>query len=275
MGNKVGPLKLDKSNCENFVFIGSPILVESAFEITNGLSGMKRDVILGLCILMNWQSKSMRSIFGISQEYVTWKNHKYFVTHRKGYIAISLLPNSLEGCVFINELSGPRCVFNGWGNRTVFANHALRKGIFRWTVRISYAEKNKMIDSHFYVGAAPFDQLSMCMRSTLGEVEGTWSFHFWRDKDGSLSSNMLGDADFPSKLIPVPDESIISIEADCAAHTLAFFAREVKVPHVIAGVCGFLYLGMSGHSNGSDVGGAAFTSMSFRCLSFATPSAVV
>ncbi|GHU11361.1 hypothetical protein FACS189449_02670 [Alphaproteobacteria bacterium] len=52
-----------------------------AMEVENGFPGMKRDLVIRLCRLVNNVAK-IRSIIGMSQEHFLWKHHAFFVENR-------------------------------------------------------------------------------------------------------------------------------------------------------------------------------------------------
>lgn len=275
MGNKSGGIK-----------------VESVFEVTNGLSGMNRDVILHLCILLGQRLKTVRSIFGISQEYLEWKKHHYFVSFRKESHAVSLYVRSLKpsrGCTIQETRAGPRCSITGSHLRAVFVNRTVKEGVYRWMVQISY-EKKKDKTSSFSIGVNPSNSIEQCSEDFLGAESGFACFHFCKFENGKLKSclygvreSILDYSSYAPLLIGVrkggfdygtvvPDGSFVSIEADCKEHMVAFFVGNKKVPHAFTGVCSPLHFGMSGRTEGTEI---SFTSISFRRLPSATPSSVV
>lgn len=245
--------------------------VGNDFEVLNGLTGMNRDVILHLCIFLKYKH-CIKSIFGISQEYLVWKNHHYFVNHRKNYMAVSFRQNPSGLYIVRDGPSGLFCSFTAYECRTVFVNRALMEGVFRWTVQIFY-EKMKEKLSSFYLGASPPNLLLSCDCCRLGyAVKGTSSFWFFKGENGSLDSCLFGVCNAPRSLEPVPDGSVVSIEVDCAAHTLSFFVGSTKVPHMISDVRMPLHFGMSGVTKGTN---SSFASVSLHRLPLPTPSAIV
>lgn len=190
-------------------------------------------------------------IFGISNEHMIWRNRRYFVNSRmeSGIVAVSLCPNPKGGCVISDGRAGPRCLFTAdktW--RTVFINRSVAKGIFRWSIQVTYDKRGDCY-SQF----------------------GTCSFLF--TKFSNQLQCWLEGVDHPPGVNPfedlLPDGSPISIEVECAQQTLSVFVCNAKVPHVITAVPVPLFLGVSGFSLNRR---SSFVSLSFCRLLSATSS---
>lgn len=51
--------------------------VPESFEVQNGVTGMRRDVVIGVLLRVD-QEKDMRAVIGMSTEHFLWKKHSYF-----------------------------------------------------------------------------------------------------------------------------------------------------------------------------------------------------
>lgn len=216
----------------------------------------------------------IRMIIGMSGKNIVWTKHQFFLKYRPKDMPVSLRPNPLGNCVIQDILSGPRCVFTDVKKyRTVFVNQPVVKGVFRWTIQFSYNQKGDYTE--FYIGSAPPGLLGLCDCNCPGDIMGTSSFCFWKSFDGRLGSCLCGANNvhnIPCEETTVPDGSFVSIEADSAAHTLAFFVGDTKIPHTISRINFPLHFGVSTSNRGAE---SSFASVSFRILPSATPSAVV
>ncbi|GHT97321.1 hypothetical protein FACS1894126_1150 [Alphaproteobacteria bacterium] len=62
-----------------------PIYVDDEYNLFNGMSGMMRDVILGLLDIMQRSPKNIRIVLGMSNEYFSWRTRSYFLNVRTRY----------------------------------------------------------------------------------------------------------------------------------------------------------------------------------------------
>lgn len=243
------------------------------FEVPNGLSGLKRDIILQICGIIGkqrgiiWKNKDtmIRTVIGISKEHFAWKDHSLFVHKRIEceYSHISFKSNP----DFFKYIGGG-FIFGGEGVfldqhflRTTFLDSEITDGIFRWTLKINRGAENT---SECYLGAAPCGLISMY--DVLGISEGSFSFDMEKYEDGMLRSYFCG---VRSELIdcetPVPDISLVAVEVDTTAKTIVYSVNGKIVPHALSNIPAPLYLGITGYSP------LSFTSVSFRRLSCANP----
>lgn len=233
---------------------------------------MERDIVLRLFSLLWYMQNEIRAVIGMCEKHYRWKMHKYFLKSRPVKQPTFFRPNSKAGCQITHTFSGEQCTFSNESTvRTIFLSTKITKGVFRWNVRISYGSKKSNNDSYFYMGVASYDLLEKCADGLLNGV-GTCSFLFERDHDGSLNLSLRGvveppDAAGNSGGTTVPDNSVVSVEADVAARTLSFFAGEKKASDVISYIPVPFHFGMSGYADQS------FVSLSLLRLAVSTPSA--
>lgn len=244
------------------------------FEIVNGLTGMNRDIIIQICKLFWYSPSKIRTIVGMSAEHYSWRKHIYFINSRPVNVPVVFHPNSDGGYTLSTSLGKPLCTF-AEGDRTVFLDHVISEGVFRWTIQVNFRmDINK--PSTLVLGSAPSGSLDLFSGRCLA-FGGACSLRmscggtkYWH----GFTASFLGVADtraFPGECAPVYTGLWISVEADTAAHTLTFFAgSDLKYPYAISGVQTPLHLGVS-----SFCGSPSFASLMFRRLPSATPSAVV
>lgn len=253
------------------------------YEVSNGLLGMRRDVVIRLCSLFGQFPQKIRAVFGICEKQATWKNSQYFLNSRKPY---SLPSFRLTGCkdeiTFRRDAAGMKCIFmlsHTHCCQTVFADRLIDKGVWRWNVQIENVEDNNHI-SILNFGAFPFDTFFkkkyICNTFTeplhdgRGEIRGSCSLHITRDtRSGELLSWLLGiEESFGSleRETPIPNISLVSMEADATAHTLSFSVNKKRVRRCVARVLFPLLFGMSG------LYAESFTWVSLCRLSTPTPS---
>lgn len=289
MGNKAilpsEAVKFDAAIVDfpSFVHVSKKIalIVDSSFEVMNGLSGLQRDIIIKLCWIIWSEEKKIRMIFAVCGEYFEWRRSKDFIKARPLGIVISLRPNPVDGCAIDNtplELSSekPHYKFTTDECRTVFLNQAMVVGVFRWTVQIFYDSGKSSI----YLGAAPQNLLGMFDKSYLGDenVKGAASLEMngeARIKPTYFSGNLSGVEYGYTGVSAGLYDSLVSIETDSAAHTLSFFVGNAKMPHAISGMSTPLHFGVSSKPISESGSRSSFTSVSFRRLPSATPSAIV
>lgn len=245
----------------------SAVTVDSEYEIPNGLSGMKRDVILHLCNFFWYNLKKIKNIIGICFEHFFWIRHRLFVENRPKEIPACFRTNPLLGFNVTCTPDGPLCEFTADSYRTVFLNSVMSEGVFNWTVKVRFAPDKH---SSCCIGAAPPSLLAQLEDVNLGE-DGTASFYFAMGDEGPLGSTLFGVAcsDIPLAETKVPANACVAVELDCTACTMCFFVNEKKVPRAVSGVHGPLHFGLSGYECPS------FISLSFRRLPSASPSPVV
>lgn len=249
--------------------------MDAAYEVLNGLLGMGRDIVLRLCNLMGNVDQSLRMLFGMCQEPISWKNHPFFVESRVKNSNISMIfkiPDSYRGLT-ISSLS---VIFSTSSWRTIFLDTKISKGVYQWTVRIAYAYDRY---SSFCIGSAPCHRAWEYSTHQLGyfgdNFSGSASFWFWKNSDSSLGSSLYGVENrkkLKKNSIVVENNSLVSVEVNVKSEYLSFFLNKRKIPlaisNIICPVSEHVYLGISG-----DYG--SFTSLSFRRLPTDTPSPVV
>lgn len=282
--------RFDNYNC--------PILdVDDAYEVKNGMSGMMRDVIIHLCGLMNSELDKVKTIIGMCDEHTKWVKHTFFMRIRETCVLNNFFQIPENRKYSLSPISRTalawqkKYVFSDSGYQTVFLSAAILEGVWRWTVQISYSKTGI---SRFCLGATATERrkLGRWDNDFLGKSDTSSSFlpsssFFFRRWDGNrLYSSLCGVKnawDIPLAETVVPDQSIVSIEADIAARTLAFFVGDVKeggmgsvkVPRVISDVplnrpTAPLYLGISGWGRNS-----SFTFVSLHRILSTTPSSAV
>lgn len=245
-------------------------------EIVNGLSGMKRDIILRMCRLLWNKPHMIKPIIGMCKEHFQWKIHSHFVKSRPTYFKVGFV-SIPKLCVITETGEGLNCAFAGIF-QTIFLDKRIHEGVWRWTVYIDYGSENP---TTFALGVAASHLLSEYDAAYLGAFHGSASFVFTNMGASSLfGSNhmMLKSANFlrGSLLRGVEDEfnipydetivanhELVTIEADTTARTLSFFLMNSKLPRAISCVPVPFNFGMSGLAN-------SFTSLSFQRLPFPT-----
>lgn len=164
---------------------------------------------------------------------------------------------------------------NDYPTQTIFLrNPIIDKGIFNWTIQIHYNHT-----SDIGVGIAPADDLSKYDNESLGRYPGSCCFNNSQEDYPSYNIlsrrvSLLGaESPFGSGnvqlSVAVPDNSVVSIEADTVKQTLCYFVKGWKMSYGISkvfppfnfGVCAFCC--------------PFFTALSLRRLPFSTPSPVV
>lgn len=257
------------------------------FAVLNGLSGMKRDLFLSLCrvierrIGMNWKMKdnSIRALVGMCQLHAGWKDHLYFFEGRMQftYIPFSFRPNPDGQYLFTLTPRGIHCKFPMdflcSAFHTVFLWTPVTEGVFRWSIRIHYPWSS----SALFIGTAPPMLLNQRNAHVLG-VPGDHSLGLGLSSCGmdlrgvEADDIQCGDGwcepntTVPVRDVEVADNSLVAVELDADAHTVSFLVNGKKVPHVVTNVFSPLNCGVTGYQQ------ASFTSISFRRLPFATPS---
>lgn len=219
-------------------------------------------------------------IIGMMDTFYAWSKQHIFFWALIGFnIPTSFRPNPKGSCQFISR----ECLFcNDWFNRTVFLNARVTvvflvlssffysfEGVFLWTVRIKYAERN---ESFFRFGISPSDLLGLCDDQDLGVVAGTCAYRFNKRHQDVLTSDLCGlenKWNIPLAETVVDDHSLVSLEVDAGACTLSAFVNGRKVPGAISHICLPLHFGMSGYL------GQSFTTVFFQHLADPTPSSVV
>lgn len=263
-----------------------PVLkVDVAFEVLNGLCGMKRNVIVRLCGVVWSDDKKVKGIIGICGEHLTWRQHLYFIKSRPFDIPVSICPNPTEGCAFSYWPRGIlRCEFIDTNSfKTVFNKATLANGVFQWTIQITYTDSRytNPMSSCFRVGATPSDRVDQFYRIKDSPSRYGYAAFFFKKiiDDNRYYSGLLGVRGARDILLPlkVLDHSYVSIEADCAMHALSFFhgrslAALKKVPCVVSGIRVPFRLLVAIDSSSCR---SSFESVFFRRLPSTTPSEVV
>lgn len=248
------------------------------FEVANGFSGMKRDIVLKICRTLWWKVTDVRVIIGMCREHYNWKKHSYFLNGRPEEIRSAFRANPLGGCIF----EGMCCRFTdsdrlfGMGRyRTVFLDVPITEGIFRWVVQIKYGGGKECSES-LGMGTAPSDRLHVLDGRILGDrmsegVSGSCCLSMDVDA-GTPRLRLFGmDATEPNCAFPpyysvvdrrlqVPDHAVVTLEADTTAATVVFFVETRRLPYAFSRVLAPLHMGMTGF------GTSSFTSLSLRRL---------
>lgn len=254
----------------------NPIIVEVGFEIWNGFSGMKRDVVLRLFLIIEYRHCGMdvqgrdeciRSLIGICQEDLEWKNHSYFLECRKRFMSlycirdmmVILHGNSNNGFAKTNTPAGPKITLSVPDWRTFFIITGITDGIFSWIVKFNFQPAQKC---SFGIGIArPIS--SRCNVDPLGVTKGTCALHFDMLEDGSCQSNLRGvieNSPMPSINTPISNGSLVaSLEIDCDTRRASFFIDGKQFPHAVSHMPIPLYLGVCGKGTQ-----CSFISIAFR-----------
>lgn len=82
------PIIKDEDKCADKRWI----IVDDEFEVSNGLSGLQRDIVLRLCNLY-FEKDEIRKVIGMCGEHCEWKKHKSF---RNSRLIRVLLPIALK-----------------------------------------------------------------------------------------------------------------------------------------------------------------------------------
>lgn len=208
-------------------------------------------------------------------------NEKKEVKEEDAGTRAEIRPNLKGGYSLTCTRFDVRCLFSGaW--RTLFMDLSVRKDVVRWTVQVRYPRGE---ESSFYIGTAPASQAKQYDAAILGSAKGSCSFTFWRKnihesrivgiwKEDAYSyhSTLCGvcnNQDIPCDETEVPNNSLVTVEADIGGRTLSFFIGKKKVPRAISNVYGPMLLGVSACHN------ASFVSVGMYRMLSATPSSTV
>lgn len=242
------------------------------FAILNGFLGLKRDIVLRLCIIMQEKKCNLKAVFGMCKECFEWRNHAYFVEKLKAFVPHSLRPNPKGSCTLTESDTGnhPKCEFayDCEHVRTVFLNQRISKGVWRWTVQIEYGTEPF---SEFWLGSCQCSSASRFDDYSLGRMFRTASYDFWRDR-GILYSRLygaLGAWEIPEEETPVPNGALVAVEVNIDDRTMSFFVNQIKVRRAVSCIHFPLFLGVTGFH------GPAFTSVSLCRRVVPTPSGVI
>lgn len=245
------------------------IVVNFEYAVTNGLCGMKRDVVLKLCRLMWYNKEKIVVMIGMCEEHFIWKEHHFFMKSRPQKISVTFRP-AADGCVITQIPIGLQCVFPESGSwKTVFLDTAIVKGIYVWTVQINYGNVGKK--SNFFFGTTSSDDLNT---SNISHDKNGCSLVFYRYSTGVVEKACLyGVAGyFYNTETKVPDRSLVALEANADARTLSFFVDGQKLVHAISNLRMPVHLAMTG--SGHYAVEQSFASIAFRRLQNPTPSPV-
>lgn len=254
-------------------FVTKNVVVDIAYDVINGLKGIGRDVFLRLCQLLWYMLDEIKGLIGMCSKCYSWRKHLYFILGRPKKIIVSYQPHpcykwtpTLVGSSLASE--GACAIVLDWN--TVFLNTIICEGVFRWTNSIAYTPDY----SEFCIGAVPPHLVKEAESKYLGggSFKEVASFGFWKNADdfgGTLYSSLLGVEgmkNIPLEETKVPNGSFVTLEVDCAAHTLRFFVNGNAVHRKVSGISGPLHLGMSGRFK------VSFACVSFYRLPSPTPS---
>lgn len=242
-------------------------------EVSNGLVGMKRDIILRFCHLIWFKNREIRSVIGICHELFQWKSHNFFRKGRPKNIPIIFRVNPSGGYILSNTpTNNVLCNFtNKKSTRTLFLGSIITTGIYEWMVEIRYCKEGI---SQFYIGAAPLDRVRACDTAFLGMTVSETVSLYSQCFDGSISPSYLyGARKYNSSIDSlghsnVLDESLVTAEVDCSSQTLCFFLNHKKIPRGFSWIRSPLQLGITGY------GRLSFATRLFRRLPAITPSPV-
>lgn len=263
------------------------VKVPSQYEVQNGLTGLKRDIVICLCKVMSDSVEKIRTMIGISQELFLWKSHSSFKKIRFDFdLPNFFTPHPKNFCVVSCEdksRKNAKCNFVTNALCSIFLSTPLTNGVFRWTVQISYSKS----DSIFWIGAVHSDYKDYFDCDRLGNTKnaGSYSFKFWREKNRlSFGSCLQGRIDMCCggagiagglswgrswQTVVVPDKSLVSAELNTHERTLTFFVGEKKNPYGFSHIPVYdsHYFGMSCNSHKP----CSITSLSLRRLASASP----
>lgn len=264
------------------------MMIETSFQIVNGFCGMKRDVILRLCILMK-NPQNIREVMGMCEEHFSWKNRSYFLNGRKKHFLLGDFMPTPSSCLVSRISAGVNCAFltaKTW--QTMFLNARICNSIWRWEVQIEYGGMYGHKSSSFWMGTAPSNQKEFKYGEYLGCLShrGSASLGVWK----GVQHIFCGDEYFGSEFVNSTrlygvnntkentsnylDEknSVVAAEVDANARTVIyFFKNEVYFSNYIKAVSDIsvpLRIGMTVYTRSTE---ASFISLSFRRLSAPTP----
>lgn len=243
--------------------------IDQKFEVVNGLPGVKRNVLLHLTWLLWFKTDQIRLIIGMCCEHFQLKTHSLFILKRPINIPVLFRAQKDQIWQQCDSSNGEKqftsILSNDYDFRMIFLDNQMAKDIFHWAIRIKYSFYR---NAYMNISAVPSVDVDNCLtcRHFSSAVCGGCSFQFAKVY-GCLQSRLCGTKETPflNCLSPVPDNSLVAIEADMHAHTVTFFVNELKLPFVVTGVRGPLYFGVTG------VGKSSFTSVLYRRLAAPTP----
>lgn len=262
-------IKISKHNFQ-------PLKVDTAFEILNGLPDMKRSTLLRLCGLMWHQSNEIRQIFGTCEECYQWKGHPYFIRERPEGLHPLLLFDPEHGQLTSNEFFFHTHPTDFDQHATVFVDKCITKGIFRWTVKVTFGNGWP----YFYLGVV---SARTFQKKIVGSKYPSYTSTIHNGLNGCCFAFPCSESSFPKTCLKgvarynrdinlpktfVDPGSLVSVEVNADSKILSFFINEKKIPASVSDLFAPLYLAMSAQSNPS------FVSVSFLRLNRPTPSSV-
>lgn len=252
----------------------SRVVVDIAFEVENGLSGMKRDIVLHLCQVMNLKGDQVvRVLIGMCQEHVRWKSADIFKSalFQTGRINDTFIgPASPDGLFKRTMMGEKSCVFTA-AKPVVFLETPIHsKGVWQWNTQITHGgRKGNMM----CIGFSPALIISDYLREKPRFFGSLYGLRFGPERSHMLNvyaPRRMREGDVLPITPGVASGSVVMLECDTEKMTLSFFIDGAKiatgvslVPHQIP-----LHFGMAGDPKSS------FTSLSFRMVPSPTESSM-
>lgn len=261
-------------------------MVDVVYEISNGMTGLQRNIFLCLCNLLWYGCKDegIRMVVGMCEQHYHWKNHSLFLKVKPNNIP-TVICDPRDICELTQTPAGIHCAFKKMKSGTVFLEKVVKLGVFHWSVKVEYS---KSYSSDFAMGVTHSDcrgRVSI-FGDSLGDINGSCALQFgasgcyvcWGESGTGMETERESCAEgdrrekyFCLETNCVSHNSLIGAEVDTVANLLSFFVDGRKMLHAVSAVdFSPLLFGMSGNN-----GSPAFTSLSFRRLPSATQSPVI
>lgn len=248
------------------------VVVDDDYNLLNGLVNLNRNVVLRLCDLMLLKTVNIRMVIGMCSQFYLWKTHELFVFARKKYMFPPLMPNGDCDCNVSVTNKKMKCSFQTKFNKhlTVFLETLIVKGVWQWTVQISYGSEYGSL----FFGVSSSRSVAQLQESFLGQKKtDSCSLEVRQCSDKNFLSFLYGIGQ-RGKRNSITDNSFVTMEVDMRFRTLCFFVAgdnggvKEKIPYSLERLPASLYYGISGEGHSS------FVSVSLRRLACPTPSHV-
>lgn len=219
------------------------------------MSGMLRDIILRLCILLWHRNDEIKAIIGMCDEHYEWKSNNFFLEGRPMNLPYAYQISRTTS----NAINVTLSQYTFIKPTTLCLNASFVVGVWHWTVQITYSEHSNFrsrdllgllgVDvPHLSIGVVQSSLQEQLDTSKLGLISGSAGFSFQKDpSSGSLQSFLFGARhpiiptvkiigvrgfmkNYNLVEIDVPNHSLVTMEVDLNTHMLSFFVGEKKVP---------------------------------------------
>lgn len=176
------PAKKKKKNQATIVIIGKeiePIIVDVNYEVENGLSGLKRDILVRLINLTFSNLNEVRAIFGVCGTFFRWKRNSSIVFGKK---TLSFRPNPDGEYELRHTSAGEVYLFDITESKseTYLLNTSITRGVYRWAIKFDngnrkFKDFNNWVAGNFFDNHPEFaEQMSRECGLALGIVPSSF-----------------------------------------------------------------------------------------------------